>query len=427
MPVLKLTDKAVKKECLPPRPDERTKSGTPVLQHIYYDSEQTSFCLVVRRPKRDEINATFMVIRSVRGRNQKVKVARYGEMTVEEARRKARQIIVELDNSKDAPPAPAPVPAAPKAATLADALARHATGMEKRGCSARSIEMHLDETERHLKAWLNLPLQDITGEMCDDRHTEVTNASGKYIANRVMRHLRAAYTTARAANKSLPSDPPTDAVQWNKQQPSTKKVLWSEMPGWWAKVQSIPNPVRRDLQLFILFTGLRSTDARTVRWEHVDFEAGTVHRPNPKGGEDRAFTMPLSKFVLALLRRRQNENPVLFTRGDGGWVFPTVLVKTGKVGPVQVVRESRYVPGGKGRKRAGLINPHALRRTFATAAAEAGVGWLTIKLLMNHAPPTRDITAIYVQPSQEHLHEAMETVTEFLLARAGQKQQDRVG
>lgn len=33
-------------------------------------------------------------------------------------------------------------------------------------------------------------------------------------------------------------------------------------------------------------------DAATIRWEHVDFEARTPHRPNPKGDRDRAFTIP---------------------------------------------------------------------------------------------------------------------------------------
>jgi integrase len=44
--------------------------------------------------------------------------------------------------------------------------------------------------------------------------------------------------------------------------------------------------------LFLVSTGLRSLDARTLRREHVDFAAGTLPRPRPKGGEDQAFTVP---------------------------------------------------------------------------------------------------------------------------------------
>jgi integrase len=46
----------------------------------------------------------------------------------------------------------------------------------------------------------------------------------------------------------------------------------------------------------------------------VDFEKGTIHRPKPKGGEDRAFTVPVSRAVLDILRRRREENAIIFPR-----------------------------------------------------------------------------------------------------------------
>lgn len=149
---LKLTDKAIKKECRPPRPDERTKSGAPVLSHTYYDEDVTSFCLVVRRPKGTEINATFMVIRSVHGKNRKVKIARYGQMTVEQARKRAREIVVELDKERDAPPAPADAKPNGKdyaTVTVADALAEHLADLRRYDRSPRYIKMMQDEVSRH--------------------------------------------------------------------------------------------------------------------------------------------------------------------------------------------------------------------------------------------------------------------------------------
>ncbi len=65
---------------------------------------------------------------------------------------------------------------------------------------------------------------------------------------------------------------------------------------------ALPNPIRRAFHLFVLYTGLRSEDARTVQWRDVDWDAGTLHRPTPKGGVDRAFTIPLSRRALAVLR-----------------------------------------------------------------------------------------------------------------------------
>jgi len=60
---------------------------------------------------------------------------------------------------------------------------------------------------------------------------------------------------------------------------------------WYDEVIGLPNPVRRAFNLFVLYTGLRSEDARTVRSRDVDWEALTLNRPTPKDGEDRAFTI----------------------------------------------------------------------------------------------------------------------------------------
>lgn len=184
-------------------------------------------------------------------------------------------------------------------------------------------------------------------------------------------------------------------------------------------MEAITNPVRRDLQLFILFTGLRSADAKTVRWNHVDFLRGTVHRPKPKGGEDRAFTVPVSNLVLDLLRGRREENKKLFP-DDDGWVFPT-RDTNGKVTHVREAKEQRYQlePDGKTRrKRRYLPSPHRLRDTFASAAHEARVHPFDLKLLMNHTlPASQDVTEGYIRPSIDHLRGCVEMITGFLLEK----------
>jgi integrase len=154
-------------------------------------------------------------------------------------------------------------------------------------------------------------------------------------------------------------------------------------------------------------------DARTVRWEHVDFGRGTIHRPRPKGGADRAFTVPLSAAALELLRRRRDQNAILFPR-DEGWAFPSRDMQ-GKVTFVQQARERASVDG---RKVGQLPSPHRLRDTFATAAKESGVDYMSIKVLMNHTLPSNgDVTEGYIRPSVEHLRAQVEKVAAFLLAR----------
>ncbi len=142
-----------------------------------------------------------------------------------------------------------------------------------------------------------------------------------------------------------------------------------------------------------------------MRWRDVDFETGTLHRPNPKGGEERAFTIPLSRFALGLLRFRQRQNALLFPGSE--WVFPTRL----RDRSVTHIKEPKEL-------RRGLPSPHRLRDTYHTACQEAGLSPYDIDVLTNHRPPRGSVSAGYIRQSLDHLRECQEKVTEHLLARA---------
>lgn len=193
-------------------------------------------------------------------------------------------------------------------------------------------------------------------------------------------------------------------------------IAWAELSSWWATVESLKNPVRRDVQRLLLLTGLRSTDGKTIRWEHIDFEAGTLHRPKPKGGEDRAFTIPLCSYVLDMLKRRKEENEQRFPGSP--WVFPVHRRKQ-LVSHIIEVDEQREVDGK--RLRGFIPSPHRLRDTFLSAAHDCNVSPLDQKALANHALPSSDITEGYIRPGLEHLREVAEKIAAFLLGKAGQR------
>ena len=296
--------------------------------------------------------------------------------------------------------------------TLTEAIELHLRAMRAKACAPRSMEAFGEECAVLLADWLERPLVSFTRHEVALRHEELTDRRGPYIANRVMQQFRAVYNTAVRRFEHLPVTNPVIAVTFNRVRRRRDPIPWAELPTWRRRVDSLTNPVRRDLQLFLLHTGLRSLDARTVRWEELDFTAGTLHRPRPKGGEDRAFTVPLAAVVLELLRRRRRENAEV--GDDAGWVFPT-RDREGRITHVVEPKEQRYVGG---RKVSWLPSPHRLRDTFATAAHEARVHPLDLKVLMNHAlPAADDVTMGYIRPSVEHLRRGVVAVAGFLGAR----------
>lgn len=417
---LKLTNESIKKHCLPPGPDDLTSRGNPRTECFYWDTELRGFGIVARAASR-----TFVVQKDVRGRSVRVTIGRFPDWTADAARKEARARIVEMDAGGN--PNKRKREEAVRGVTLAEALQWHFDAMRADDCAERSIESMEYEVGLYLSDWLTRPLADITRNDCATRHRRITERHGPYSANRAMRFFRAAYNTAdKRQEQGLPRCPVV-AVKFNKEKRRQEPIPWSRLPEWAQAIDSIENPIRRDLQYFVLFTGLRCGDARTVRWEHinlgdepvllgkVEIPPGCIHRPKPKGGEDRAFTVPLSTPALEILRRRRADNHLLFP-DDGGWVFPTRDMK-GRVTHVKEMKEKPIEPFGK------IPSPHRLRDTFATAASEAGLETREVKVMMNHVLPRGDVTDGYIRHSEEHLRARAEQVAEFLAARLWPKKE----
>jgi len=404
------TADAINRRCPLVGPDEGVR------RRVYWDASLRGFGLVVGKTHR-----SFIAQKDIGGRSVRVTIGRFPEWTPQFARKEARQVLAQMDRGID--------PNAEKRAraesqrrrewqtfTLAQAIDEHIANMEAKGTVERSREMVRTELERHLGDWLNKPLAGLRRKECVERHRRITVSAGPVAANRAMHMLRAVYNSARRLYEQLPPHP-VEGITFNKQRRRREPIAWADLPAWWAKVEGLENPVRRDLQRTLLFTGLRSTDARTIRWEHIDFDAGTIHRPRPKGGEDRAFTVPLCAYLLDALARRRMDNLRYFST-DQGWVFPA-RDREGRVVHVREPKEQRYDESGT-KKVQYLPSPHRLRDTFATACLEAGIGATETKILLNHALPDGDVTEGYQRPSTEHLRGCVGAVAAFLLERAGQ-------
>jgi len=83
------------------------------------------------------------------------------------------------------------------------------------------------------------------------------------------------------------------------------------------------NPIRRDLQIAALFTGMRTENVTKIRWDSVDWDRGGLFVPRSK---TTPFTIPVSTSVTEILQRRreQTQSCSKSTAVIIGWVLPAL-------------------------------------------------------------------------------------------------------
>lgn len=382
--------------------DEKTR------QKIYFDTEVAGFGIVVGAKSK-----TFFAQQGIAGKVVRVTIGRFPVFTVEEARKEARGLIGQM--SKGENPTEEKRKKRAQAITLAEALDLHLDSMRAKGSPEKTTNAYRYLVSMYLKPWLSKELSAITREEVRLKHKRIAQdvAAGRYAkgrarnekhgrnaANEVFQVFRAIWNRARRQHPELP-ECPTANVDWFRVTPPRTALGPESLRVWYEAVIADKNAVRRDNLLLMLFTGLRRTSAAEVRWDDVDFNRRSLRIPRPKGGESKAFDLPLSDFLMELFERRRAESAEFAP--DTPWVFPAESAS----GHIQEPRiDTASVKW----------SPHDLRRTFITVAESMDMSSYAMKALVNHSQPSHDVTAGYLSIDVERLRAPQQAITDRLLA-----------
>jgi integrase len=435
MAQMRLTEKTV--ATLPP--------PTDAPQAYYWDTDLKGFGVVVGRTKK-----TFVASRRLGKKLVKTTIGTMGEphpdggpWNVAAARRRAWELLGAMaagthPNAARRPHADGP--------TLRAALEFHIQRMERgenrrrKACSQRSIATTRGSVELHLAEYLDRPLVDLTADAITSVMEQIeektarrggsnpANPPGRAAANRIIANVSAIW---RSYDRrfGLPVVNPASRLQQAALKPRETRIPDAEFADWYAKVMKLENPVRRDLQLVALFTGIRSDGVRNLRWEDVDFDADLIQVARAKG--DRPYSLPMVATVRKILERRKADNAtsalLLPFGGDHGFVFPSLSRDLKRVIPVAEVKERHQLTNAHGqvvRNEDGepvrvntLPGIHVSRRTFNSVAAEIGIDLETRETLMNHSGRGVNVKH-YVQPERfDHLRECAERIESALWER----------
>jgi site-specific recombinase XerD len=242
--------------------------------------------------------------------------------------------------------------------------------------SQKTITGYRDHIERIFAEWLDTPLKTLGEDpaLVIRKHDALTEENGPYMANSAMRTLRAVYNHARKANRSLPTNNPVAAIDWNGEQRRNTAMGANDLKGWFLDLAKLNNPIRREFHLFTLLSGCRPEALKQIKPEHINFRRRVLHVTKPKGGAKRAFDIPLSRQMILCLVRAIRFGRAMHPMYAGDWVFPA----DSATGHLAEQKEHRGVLSKWGNE---------LRQSFRTIAIVAGVSEFDARLLMNHAIP----------------------------------------
>jgi integrase len=368
-------------------------------QTIHWDTELTGFGVLAGARQK-----TFILERRVNGKPRRISLGRVGEITVQKARQDAEQLIGEITGGTD--PVLRKREQTAGGMTLGQAWELYKQALKKLNRSPATLDDYQSKVDRHLSDWLEKQLIEITPEMCSKLHTRIGEQSGPYMANGVMRTLRAIWRRTRRQHRGLP-ETPTANVDFYPETGRTAVIV--DWPAWWSGIQQIVNPVRRDFYIWLAFSGCRAGETLTMEVKNVDLEDGVVFYPITK---TVAFEMPLSNHMIELLRNRIAENTKEFG-ADCRWIFPSVTAASGHLEEAKLIKSEPKLFVEK-------WSPHTLRHSWITIADQkVGISDSHQRALTNHKPKRAngDAHAGYIHPDISDLRASQQAITDYLLAQ----------
>ncbi|MCG7995376.1 MAG: integrase arm-type DNA-binding domain-containing protein [Candidatus Thiodiazotropha taylori] len=362
----------------------------------------------------DKGTKSFIVEKRVGGRVRRQTLGRFGPLTVEQARREAQKQLGKIAMGID--PIAEKKTRQAKAKTLAQVFEDFKKARKQ--ISPITLRDYTHHLEKDLSDWLNKPITTITKHMVSKRHREIGERGAKAQANAVFRTLRSILNFARhhyedGEGQSILPYNPVEVLGYTRAWYPMKRrktvIKAYQLPAWYQAVEVLKSPenptshfVIADLLRLILFTGLRSSEARKLRWEHVDFEDRTLTIPDPKNRH--TFVLPLSDLVFDILQERRE-------LALNEYVFPG---KDGKGFLIEPKRQMARVTELSGVE----FKLHDLRRTYATILDMMDLSRNTIKRLLNHKSGY-DVTDEYIVSDVERFRKPVQQVADFLKEQIG--------
>ena len=352
-------------------------------------------------------SVSLIVRRRVSGRPRTIRLASWPDVTVEAARKLARQTMAEIGTGAD-PTARAERKRVAEAAayTFGQAVGDYLADRKSK-LKASTLREYRRLADTNLKPLAGKPLSGITGDALLKLHHKITSANGAGAANAAARVARA--TVNYALKRARIERSPFVAMrgEMNRLKPRDGFIAEADLGRFLLALDDARGDTRdagirtgSDALLLAVLYGLRIGEVLNLRGDAVDLAAGTFKVTGTKNGSDLA--LPITRVARPMFLRRLADAESV----GSVYIHPTGGNRPSKSGRL---REPRHAIRAVTEATGLSFTPHDLRRSFAGLAARH-LPYAMLKAVVNHkATDKGDVTLThYVRVTAEDMRRPLD-------------------
>ncbi|MFP1631221.1 tyrosine-type recombinase/integrase [Zhengella sp. ZM62] len=350
----------------------------------YFDTLVKGLCLRVSPAGTRAWNLVYTKPGS--GKRARMKLGRYGEMTLSEARAAARNARANIGEGTDPIQEKKEQAASQTVADLVENyVKRHAATKRSGDEIARRLRKNISQMIGAIKL-TDLHRRDLT--RCIDA---VKDRDAPVEANRLFEDMRAMVRWARGRgdldeNLVEGMRRPADVEARERYLTVAEiKTMWSALPE-----TDMRESTRRIIRL-CLVTGQRVGEITGMTRDEVDLDAAVWTIPGSRAKNGREHVVPLSDMAVAILREQIEDVEALAERKDRvvpTWVFPGPGFRAAVTG-ASVPKAIKRLEKDSAVMGIEPWTPHDLRRTAATHMEEIGISPFIVGHVLNHVSVTK--------------------------------------